>query len=123
VYPTVQLAIVADPDSDKLVCSANPIVLPTSRGSIVVRFALPRSSTLTSALLNTPSGQFALDVPATLLWPTTYDTLIDCKKVKCASSGNLVLAVEGELEPSSVTCPQIPLFKIGACDECASARK
>ena len=123
VSPSVRLTVVADPLSDKLVCTASPILLPVSRSSIVVSFALPPNSTLTSAVLITTSGQLALDVPTTSLWPTSYDTLIDCKKAKCASSGNLVLAVEGELEPSSVSCPQIPLFKTGACDECTSAKK
>jgi hypothetical protein len=123
LYPTLQLTVVADFQTDKLVCTASPFLLPARVGAIVVRLVLPPHSTLTSAILNTPSGQLALDVPATPFLPATYETAIFCKKTKCAALGSLVLVVEGELETSTVACPQALLFKPSACDECSSGRR
>jgi len=51
-----------------------------------------------------------------------YATIIDSTKAHCATSGNLVLDVEGEIDASTTACPDVPLFKAGACDESASGR-
>jgi hypothetical protein len=120
LYPSLELTVIADAQPDKLVCTASPFLLPAKVGVIVVRFALPPDSSLSSAVLNTASGPLALQVPATPFLPRTYETSIDCKKAKCSTSGAFVLVVEGALETGTVTCPQLSLFKPGACDECTS---
>jgi hypothetical protein len=120
LYPSLELTVIADAQTNKLVCTASPFLLPAKVGVIVVRFALPPDSNLTSAVLNTASGPLALEVPATPFLPRTYETAIDCKKAKCSTSGAFVLVVEGAVETGTVTCPQTSLFKPSACDECAS---
>jgi hypothetical protein len=59
----------------------------------------------------------------TTAWAGLYTFVITSDKVDCAVSGTLVLVVEGELDENTVGCPEIPLFKAGACEESASAKR
>lgn len=109
--------------SEKLVCKVTKTLPPAGKGDLIIRIRLPQHCSLKSALLTTSSGELALDVIDAALLSGDYATIIDSTKAHCATSGTLVLVVEGEFETSTVGCPETPLFKAGACDESSSGRR
>jgi hypothetical protein len=121
--PAIRLTVAADAQSEKLVCTVTQPLPASGKGRIMVGVSVPQESTLQSALLKTSSGQLALDLTTTTAWAGLYTFVIASDKVDCAPSGNLVLVVEGEFGASTVGCPEVPLFKAGACDESPSGKK
>jgi hypothetical protein len=115
-HPALALSVTADDQSDRLVCTARQTRLPAGSGAIILQILLPPSSTVKSAMLKSASGQLAVDLPPRPWWPVIYETTLDGKKAKCAPSGAFVLVVEGEFETTTVSCPETPLFKAGACE-------
>jgi hypothetical protein len=122
-HPAIHLTVAQDSESERLVCSVTETLPPSGKGSVVVGISVPHESKLKSALLKTGAGQLALDLATTTAWAGLYTFVITSDKVDCAVSGALVLVVEGELDESTVGCPEIPLFKAGACDESTSAKR
>ena len=116
-YPSVQVTVAVDAQTDKLVCTVRPIILPTSAGAIFVWVVLPPYSALTSVVLKTPTGSVALDVPAPHIPPFGYFIAVDRKRANCPNSGTLVLAIDGEFEAVTTVCPEVVMFKPGACGE------
>ena len=121
--PAIHLTVAADERSERLVCTVTQTLPPSGKGRIMVGISVPHESTLQSALLKTSSGQLALDLATTTAWAGLYTFVIASDKVDCAPSGTLALVVEGEFGASTVGCPEIPLFKAGACDESPSGKK
>jgi len=119
----IHLMVVQDTVSEKLVCRVTQTLPPSGKGEIIVRIKVPHGDSLKSALLKTSSGDLALDVMDAASLIGEYATIIDSAKAHCAASGNLVLEVEGELETSTVGCPEISLFDAGACEESPSGRR
>jgi hypothetical protein len=122
-HPAIHLKVVADAQSEKLVCSVTQTLPPSGKGRVMVGINVPQESTLQSALLKTSSGQLALDLTTTTAWAGLYTFVIASDKVDFAPSGTLVLVAEGEFAASTVDCPEIPLFRAGACDESTSGKK
>ena len=121
--PAIQLTVAPGTQSGKLVCTVTQTLPPSGKGNVIVGISLPHESTLKSATLKTDSGQLALDPISTAAWAGLYAVVIGSERVDCAPSGTLVLVVQGELATSTVGCPEIHLFKAGACDEESPAGK
>lgn len=121
--PAIHLAVAHDTQSEKLVCRVTKTLPPAGKGDLIIRIRLPQNCSLKSALLKTATGELTLDVIDAALLSGDYATIIDSAKTHCAASGTLVLVVEGEFEASTIGCPEISLFKAGACDESASGRR
>jgi hypothetical protein len=121
--PAIHLAVLQDAVSEKLVCRVTKTLPPTGKGDLIIRIRLPQHCSLKSALLKTATGELALDVMDAALLNGDYATIIDSTKAHCATSGNLVLDVEGEFEASTIGCPEISLFDARVCDESPSGRR
>jgi hypothetical protein len=122
-HPAIHLTVAPDTQSEKLVCTVTQTLPASGKGSVIVGINVPHESTLKSAVLKTDAGQLALDLITTAAWAGLYTIVIASDKVDCAPSGTLVLVVEGEFDESTVGCPEIPLFKAGACNESPSGKK
>ena len=99
---------------------AAPISPPAGKGQITVQIKVPAGTTVASALLRTASGDLPLDLVDAAALVGEYATIIDSDKARCATSGSVVLDVDGEFGPSTVSCPETPLFDTRACDPSAS---
>jgi hypothetical protein len=121
-HPAIHLTVAPD-QSEKLVCTVTQTQPPSGKGSVIVGINLPRERMLQSARLKTGSGELALDLATTTAFAGLYTVFIDSDKVNCAPAGTLVLVVDGEFDASTVGCPEIPLFKAGACDESPAGKK
>ena len=62
-----------------------------------------------------PSGELPLDLIDAAALVGEYATIIDSDKANCATSGSVVMEVEGELGTSTIGCPEMPLFDPRAC--------
>lgn len=114
--PAIQLMVGQDARSEKPVCMVTQTAPPAGKGQLTVQIKVPPDTRLNSALLKTTSGELALDLIDAAALVGEYATIIDSEKANCATSGSLVLDVEGEFEASTIACPEIPLFKARACD-------
>lgn len=121
--PAIHLAVLQDAVSEKLVCKVTKTLPPTGKGDLIIRIKLPQDCSLKSALLKTATGELVLDVINSALLSGDYATIIGGAKAHCATSGSLVLEVEGEFEASTIGCPQISLFDARACDESLSGSR
>ena len=121
--PAIHLTVAADARLEKLVCTVTQTLPPSGKGRVMLGISVPHESTLQSARLKTSSGQLALDPATTTGWAGLYTFVIASDEVDCAASGTLTLVVEGEFGANTVGCPEIPLFKAGACDESPSGKK
>jgi hypothetical protein len=97
-------------------CTVTQNVPPAGKGGIIVLLKVPTDNTLKSATLKTASGEQPLEVTPAVSLTGEYETTIDSEAAKCASSGVVVLEVEGEFEVNTISCPEVPLFKPDACD-------
>jgi hypothetical protein len=107
--PAIELTV------ERLECTVTQNVPPSGKGEIVVLIKVPSDNTLKSATLKTASGELPLEVTPAGSLTGEYETMIDSETAKCAASGNVVLEVEGEFEVNTIACPEVPLFKPGAC--------
>ena len=121
--PATTLQVVQDPRSDRPVCIVTQTVPPAGKGGLIVYIKVPSDSTLKSALLRTKAGALALDVMATVPLAGEYATIIDSRKANCAATGALVLEVDGDVDASTIGCPEIPLFNASACDESSPGKR
>jgi hypothetical protein len=109
--PAIELTV------ERQACTVTRSVPPAGKGGIVVLITIPSDSRLKSATLKTTSGELPLEVTPGVSLTGEYETIIDSEAAKCAPSGRVVLEVEGEFETNTLACPEVPLFKPGACDE------
>jgi hypothetical protein len=108
--PTIELTV------ERRECTVTQNVPPAGKGGIIVLLKVPTDNTLKSATLKTASGEQPLEVTPAVSLTGEYETTIDSEAAKCASSGVVVLEVEGEFEVNTISCPEVPLFKPDACD-------
>jgi Diguanylate cyclase, GGDEF domain len=123
VAPTAQLVVAQDVRSESLVCLLTQPAPPAGKGEILVQIKVPPDSTLQSAVLKMPSGELPLDLIDAAALVGEYATIIDSDKANCATSGSVVMEVEGELGTSTIGCPEMPLFDPRACYTSASGSR
>jgi hypothetical protein len=91
--------------------------VPAGSNGILVRIREPRDSVLKSVLLKTASGDLPLEVTDSVPLVGEYETIIDSQRINCASSGTMLLDVEGEIETRTAACYGISLPKPSSCRE------
>jgi hypothetical protein len=115
--PLIRATIAPRGRSENLACSLWQTLPPPGMSEILVRIEVPRDSTPKVLRLETASGETTLDVTNSLPLLGQYETIIDTEQTNCATSGTLLVDVEGELETKTATCPGILLPKGSTCSE------
>jgi hypothetical protein len=114
-FPSVDVTVVRADPQDKSACRVSQALLPVDGSSVLVRIKVPRDSTLKSGLLKTASGELMLEIIDAVPLVGEYEAMIDLQKTNCATSGILIVDVEGDLEAMTVACPGILLPKPSNC--------
>jgi hypothetical protein len=114
-FPAVDVTIVRADPPDKSGCRVSQALLPADGSSVLVRIKVPRDSTLKSVLLKTASGELMLEVTDAVPLVGEYEAMIDIQKTNCATSGTLIVDVEGDLETMTAACPGILLSRPSNC--------
>ena len=115
--PSIKVMIAQRGQSEKLACSVLQASPPTGTSEILVRIRVSQDRTPKTILLRTASGETTLDVTNSLPLLGQYETIIDLEKTNCATSGTLLVDVEGDLETKTATCPGILLPKGLTCND------
>jgi hypothetical protein len=115
--PSPSLEVIVSPSgqSENLVCTVLQVLVPSGTNGILARIRVPHDTTLRSAMLKTASGDLALEMIDSMPLVGEYEAIIDSQKTNCASTGTLMLTVEGDLETKTATCPGILLPKLSNC--------
>jgi hypothetical protein len=112
--PSIRVTITPQGRSENLACSVWQSSPPPGMNGILVRINVPKDTAPKTILLQTANGAMALDVTNSLPLLGQYETIIDLEKTDCATSGALLVNVEGELEAKTATC-EIILPKDSTC--------
>ena len=115
--PLIEVVIAQQRQSEKLACSVSQSSPPAGTNEILVRIRVPQDRTPKTILLRTTSGETILDVTNSLPLLGQYETIIDLEKNNCATSGSLLVDVEGDLETKTATCPGLLLPKNPTCND------
>jgi hypothetical protein len=113
---SIKVTIAQWGQSEKLTCSVSQAWPPAGTKEILVRIRVWQDRTPKTILLRTSSGETTLDVTNSLPLLGQYETIIDLEKTNCATSGTLLVDVEGDLEIKTATCPGIILPKAPTCN-------
>jgi hypothetical protein len=115
--PSIQMTIAQRGQSEELACSVSQASPPAGTSEILVRIRVSRDRTPKTILLRTTSRDTTLAVTNSLPLLGQYETIIDLEKTNCATSGTLLVDVEGELETKTATCRGILLPKSRTCND------
>jgi hypothetical protein len=115
--PSIRVAIGSRGRSEDLACSVWQTLPTPGMGGILVRIEVPNDNTVKAIRLETASGDTTLAVTSSLPLLGQYETIIDTELTNCATTGTLLVEVEGELETKPATCPGILLPKGSGCSD------
>jgi hypothetical protein len=115
--PSLVVTVAKPARSENPVCAVSQSLWPEGASGILVRIRVPNDSALKSVLLKTASDELPLEVTNSLPLVGEYETIIDAGKTNCATSGTLLLEVEGDLETKTATCSGILLPRAADCYE------
>jgi hypothetical protein len=117
LWPPIVVTIAQRGQSGKVGCSVSQASPPAGTNEILVRIKVSQDRTPRTILLRTTFGETTLDVTNSLPLLGQYETIIDLAKTNCATSGTLLVDVEGDLETKTATCPGILLPKGLTCND------
>jgi len=115
--PKVTATVYRSAGSEKLACEIARAVLPSGARGILAYLKVPSDGSLRSVRLRTVAGELPLEVTESLPLVGEYETFIDAQRTSCATSGTLLLEVEGTLDTKTAVCPAIVLPRASECNE------
>ena len=117
LWPSIVVTLAQQAQSEELMCSVSQASSPAGTSEILVRIGVQRGTTPKMILLRTTSEDTTLPVTNSLPLLGQYETIIDLEKTNCATSGTLLVDVEGEFETKTATCRGILLPKSRTCND------
>jgi hypothetical protein len=117
LWPSVVVTIAPGGQSEEVTCSVSQASPPAGTREILVRIRVSQDWTPKTIRLRTTSGETTLDVTNSVPLLGQYETIIDLEKTNCASSGSLLVDIEGDLETKAANCAGILLPKGLTCND------
>ena len=117
LWASIELTIAQRGQSEEPACSVAQASPPAGTSEVLVRIRVSRDTTPKTILLRTTSADTTLAVTNSLPLLGQYETLIDLEQTNCATSGTILVDIEGDFATKTATCRGILLPKSRTCND------